>query len=96
MARYVCAFDSVRAIGNKVKEEGTNLKNSINTYSTTIDNDLSGWTGGTAKNSFETSNGQIVASSTADAEYIIALGEFIVEAANRIEEVENQLSSLSI
>lgn len=96
MARYVCDFAAVRDIGQKVQKEGEELKNSINAYSAAIDNDLSGWTGGTAKGSFESSNKEIVEASLADAEYIMALGRFIQTAADRIEAVENQLSGLSI
>lgn len=96
MARYVCDFAAVRDVGQKVQKEGEELRNSINTYSTTIDNNLSGWTGGTAKSSFMSSNQKIVEASTAHAEYMIALGQFIQAAADKIESVENQLSGLSI
>ena len=96
MARYVCDFDKVRDIGQNVIKAGSELSSAVNTYSSTIDSDLSGWTGGTAKSGFESSNQQIVQTASSDADYIEALGKFIVEAADAIEDVEEHLAGLSI
>lgn len=95
MAKYVCDFAQVTAAGDKLCQAATEVTTNINTYGSSIESDLSSWTG-TAKSSFQSSNSQLISTATADAEYINALGEFIKGASQSIQDLEDQLASLSI
>ena len=95
MAKYVCDFEQVYAIGEKVCEAVTELETSIGTYSTNIDSDLSSWTG-TAKDSFTRTKGEQVELAKKDFTYIKELGEFIKSSSKSIQELEEQLASLTI
>lgn len=95
MAKYVCDFGEVTAIGNKVCEAVSTLEAAVNTYSSRIESDLQSWSG-VAKDSFNKTNAEQVSLATADLTYVKELGEFIKSASQSIEELETQLASLSI
>ena len=95
MAKYVCDFDLVYSIGDKLCSTVSDLESSLDTYSTTIESDLSSWEG-IAKNSFIKTKDSQVESSKKDYTYIKELGEFIKDSSKCIQELEDQLSSLSI
>ncbi len=96
MAKYVCAFEDVYGIGESVCTAATELANAISTYSTNIDSDLSGWTGDVGKNTFTTTKNEQVKSAAADCTYINEVGEFIKTCSKSIQDLEEQLASLSI
>lgn len=95
MAKYVCDFDQVKANGENLCQAGTVLSSAINNYSSGINRSLSTWSGDAAT-AFNESNSKQVETSLANAEYIHSLGEFVKEAAQSIENLENELASLTI
>ncbi len=96
MPKYVCAFDEVYTIGENICTAATELQNSITTYSTNIDSDLSGWEGAGAKTSFSTAKNDQVKSAVADCTYINEVGEFVKTCSKSIKELEDELANLSI
>ena len=95
MPKYVCDVEQVFSIGEKVCQLATDMGNSITTYSSRIDSDLSGWSG-KAKTAFQSTNQEQVQIANEDVKYMSELGEFIKEAAKKIQENEEQLASVSI
>jgi len=99
MAKYVCDIEQVHAIGEQLCTSVATIGTSISSYSTNIESDLSGWTGEGAqsgKESFITAKNEQVDSAKLDVAYANELGEFIQEAAESIQKVEDELVSLSI
>ena len=87
MAKYVCDFAAVSAIGQQLIDSSTEMNGATKTYSSTIDSDLSQWTG-TAKTSYKsTSDGQIQVAQ-ANSQEMEALGTFIKQASEAIEKME--------
>lgn len=95
MAKYICDFGEVTAVGEKVIEAATTLESAVNTYSTKIESDLATWSG-ISKDSFTQTNASQVAAAKADLSYTKSLGEFIKTCSKSIEELEQQLAALSI
>lgn len=95
MAKYVCDFDVVTSVGTKMGEIASSITSSINTYSSSIGNDLSSWEGN-AKSSFEKTNNEQIETAKKVATYVNEKGEFILKVANSIEALESELSSLTI
>ena len=95
MAKLVCDFSQVTAIGEKLCTTASDISSSIDDYANQMDSDLTSWTG-SAKNAFQTtSNGQVKIVK-ADAEYVNNLGGFIKQAAQNIETLEEELANLDI
>lgn len=95
MAKYVCDFEAVTSAGEKICQAASDIDSSVSNYSSNIESDLSGWSG-TAKSSFQSSNTQLVSTANENAEYINSLGKFIKKASESIEQLEEELASLSI
>ena len=95
MAKYVCDFEEVYSTGEKLCSAAVDMATAINTYSSTVKNDLSTWSGN-AKSSFDTTNQAQVSTSKDDASYINALGEFVKASSKSIQSLEEELASLSI
>lgn len=95
MAKYVCDFAEVIAAGEKLCSAANNIKTDIQNYDTNVTNDLSAWSG-EAKNNFTTQCTIQVKLATEKAEKINEVGEFIKTSAKSIQDLENQLASLSI
>lgn len=95
MAKYVCDFQSVTTIGEKLCQVSSDISASINNYSSTIEKDLSSWSG-VAKNSFESTNTAQVSNAKEYSKYINLLGEYIKGVSKGIETLENELASLKI
>ncbi len=95
MAKYVCDFDQVYQIGEKVCESVEQLESSIGTYTNNIDSDLTGWDG-MAKDAFIKTKNEQVTAAKADFTYVKELGEFIKNSSKSIQELEEQLAGLSI
>ena len=95
MAKYVCDFEQVYTAGEKVCQAASELSTAISNYSSHIDSDLSTWTGN-AKGSFTTTNTSQVQLANQNATYVNALGEFIKTTSKSIQQLEEQLASLSI
>ena len=95
MPKYVCDFETVKDNGNKMLDIAKSISSSINTYSQTIDKDLSSWEG-VAKNSFDKTNTNQIEAGKKTANYVNEKGEFILKVANSIEQLETELASLTI
>jgi len=95
MAKFVCDFDTVASIGQQLIDSSSEMNGATKTYSSTIDSDLSQWTG-TAKTSYKsTSDGQIQVAQ-ANSQEMESLGTFIKEASKAIQALEEQLAGLDI
>ncbi len=95
MAKYVCDFEQVYSTGEKICQAASELSAAISSYSSTIGSDLSTWNG-SAKGSFESTNASQVQLANSNATYVNALGEFVKGASKSIQQLEEQLASLSI
>ena len=95
MAKYVCDFAEVIAAGEKLCSAANDIKTAIQNYDTNVTNDLSAWSG-EAKNNCTTQCTSQVELATEKAYKINEVGEFIKSSAKSIQDLENQLASLSI
>ena len=95
MAKYVCDFATVSSIGQQLVESSGEMNTSVQTYSGSIDTDLSKWDG-KAKGSFSTVNAGQVEVATNGSQEMEALGTFIKGASEAIEALETTLAGLDI
>jgi len=95
MAKYVCEFGSVISAGQSLIQAASDLTSATNNYSSKINSDLSGWEG-TAKSSFMTQCTTQTEAALKKAQEIQAFGEFVVKAAQSIQELDESLASMSI
>lgn len=95
MARYVCDFEQVYDAGNKLIDAATQIKSATSSYSSNIEGSLSGWDG-QSKNSFSRQSSTQTGKAISKAEILDEFGEFVVNAARKIQELEDSLSGLSI
>ena len=94
MAKFVCDYEKVVAEGEKIRQNADSMTNTISSYAQNAESTLSGWSQGTAKSSFSSSlNSQAV---QADAEYLKAVGDYVVESANAIQKLEEEFASMDI
>lgn len=95
MAKYVCDFATVSAVGQQLIDSAGEMNGAVTSYSSTIDSDLKEWEG-VAKTSYKsTSDGQISVAKT-NAQEMEALGTFIKAASEAIEKLETELAALQI
>lgn len=95
MEKYVCDFGAVTSAGEQICDAAKDIETAVNTYSSTIEKDLSSWDGD-AKKSFETSDAKQVENTKTDATYINSLGEFVISCSKSIEALEDELAGLTI
>ncbi len=95
MAKYVCDFDEVYNTGVKLCQAAVDMANSLNTYSSSINSDLSTWSGN-AKSAFDGTNKTQISTTKDDASYINSLGDFVKSSSKSIQSLEEELASLSI
>ena len=95
MAKFVCDFAQVKSTGEKLCSAASDLQSSISDYSSKIDGTLSSWNG-EAKSSFCGKCSEQVKAAMQTAQKMEATGEFIKKAAQSIEELDQELASLSI
>lgn len=95
MAKYVCDFGQVKSAGEKLCSAASDLQSSISNYGSRIESDLSSWNG-SAKSSFSSTCAEQVESAMQTAQQMENLGEFIKNAAQSIQDLEEQLAGLSI
>ena len=96
MAKYVCDFETVKKAGEDLCAAAEEMSEYINTFCTNISDNLKDWTGGSGKGALESSINSQVAAANDRANYLNALGTYIKCVAEKIEELEESLSSLSI
>lgn len=95
MAKYVCDYDQVKEVGDKLITTATNMQSSVASFSTSIESDLSSWSGA-AKENFDSQTANQVEIANQNATKIREAGEYIKESANAIEELDNELAGLRI
>lgn len=95
MAKYVCDFEEVRKAGKNLKTTATDMEASIETYSTKIEGDLEGWESA-SKTSYMVANEEQKAKIKSVNEYATSMSEYIVMAADAIEQLENDLAKINI
>lgn len=95
MSKYVCGFSQVAAVGNKLIEASNTLTNAVSKYSSSIDGSLASWNG-TAKNNFSKQSTAQVDKVLDKAKQLSSLGQFIVDAANNIQNLDDELSNINI
>ena len=95
MAKYVCDYARVVAIGNKLIEAANNLTDVANRYSSSIEGSISSWNG-TAKEAFSSQSTVQIEKILEKAKDLSSFGQFIIEAANKTQETDNELASMNI
>ena len=95
MTKFVCDFDIVNSIAANLDNVSTNLTSSLNDYYSTLETDLSGWSGD-AKSKFIASNEEKVKLIKSKLEDVTELSSFIKKASHSIQELDDQLSSMKI
>ncbi len=93
MTKFVCDFDAVRSSAISLTKVADNLISDVNSYSNAVKAPLNEWTG-SASESFDNFNSDCVKKTLDYTEEIKSFGKFIKEAADKIEEVDNELASL--
>ena len=95
MAKYVCDYATVISAGQNLIQAANDLTSAANTYSSKITSDLSSWSG-EAKAAFVTTCTSQVEDTLKKAQEISEFGEFVVKAAQSIQQLDDSLASLSI
>lgn len=95
MSKYVCGFSQVTAVGNKLIEASNTLTSAVSKYSSAIDGSLTSWSG-TAKSNFSNQSTAQVNKVLDKAKQLASLGQFIVDAANNIQNLDDELSNMNI
>ena len=95
MAKYVCDYDMVDTIANNVKNLANNMKDTAANYEATITSDLATWSG-EAKENFMASNQEQVIVINKNLDSAIEMAEFIIKAAQAIEQTDAELATLTI
>lgn len=95
MAKFVCDFEQVKSMGEKMCTMASDLQASISEGSSKIDGSLASWNG-EAKSDFSSKLSSQIKIAMQTAKKAEATGEFIKKAAQSIEELDEELASLSI
>lgn len=95
MAKYVCDFGQVTAVGNKLIEAANSLLESANKFNSSIESSLSTWNGN-SKSAFMSQSSAQVEKIIEKAKYIQSFGEFIIKAAESIQQLEEELGSTNL
>ena len=95
MSRYVCDFESLRTIATNLKKHVSDMNTAVAAYETNMQSDLSGWTGMASREFLGQSSKQIENAR----KYITSIDElanYINDAVTKIENAENEISSITI
>lgn len=95
MAKYVCDFSEVNRIASELCDLASSLNSNLSNYNSRISSDLSSWNG-SAKGTFTSQCDGQVTIAKANADILNELGAFIKSSAASIQQVEDELSNLSI
>lgn len=96
MAKFVCDYEKVVDAGEKIRQNADSMTKTISSYAQDAESTLSGWSQGTAKSSFSSSLNSQAVQSQSDAEYLKAVGDYVVESANAIQKLEEEFASMDI
>ena len=95
MAKYVCDFQTVTSLGDKLCSISADTTREIDSYNSQISSCLSSWSGN-AKNSFEKANKSQVDSTKNEIKKLNELGEFIKKSAKSIQSLDDELARRKI
>ncbi len=95
MAKYVCDYAQVTSAGEKIVEAANELMQATSTYSTNINQDLSGWTG-EAKNTFASQSTSRTDIASSKAKRMSEFGEFVKEVSHQIQELDETLAGITL
>ena len=93
--KYVCDFEQVTKAANEIKEAGEAMRAAVDGYLSKVSDDLTGWKGD-AKNAFDQTNGEQVNVANQNSSDVEELGDFILDACNKIQKLETDLSGMKI
>ena len=82
--------DIVKAVGESLKTQSSDMSTSTKTFDTNIASDLSSWTG-EAKDAFNESLKAIVSTTNETSAFAEKVGTHIVDAVAKIQDVETEL-----
>ena len=95
MARFVCDFETVNSISERLSDTANSLVTSVNNYNTNIESSVSGWTG-EAKDTFISSNNTKIESMKQEIQMVSDLAIFLKKSSNAIETLDESLASMDI
>ena len=95
MAELVCDFEQVKIAGEALNRASYEYEAAIRNFPTNIESDLASWKG-SSKDNFSAGVESQVNASMEVCEQVRSVGEFITNAANSIETMEEELASQSI
>lgn len=95
MSKYVCDFEQVLSIGENMCKMAYDLKAFTTDYSSKIEGSLSSWAG-EAKANFSEKCAEQVQFTMHIAKEAELFGEYIKMAAQKIEELDEELANLNI
>lgn len=95
MAKFVCDFEQVKNMGEKMCTMASDLQDSISNGSSKIEGSLASWNG-EAKSDFSSKLASQIKTAMQTATKAELTGEFIKKAAQSIEKLDDELATLSI
>lgn len=95
MAKYVCDFDQVNNIANRLEEIASNMTETVDSYVSEINGILAGWKG-ESKNNFTSSNNEKSEEIKKNIVPLNQASKYLKEVVTKIQSAEEELSSLSI
>lgn len=95
MARFVCDFETVNSISERLSDTANNLVTAVDNYNTNIESSVSGWTG-EAKDTFVSSNNTKTESMKQEIQMVSELADFLKKSSNAIETLDESLASMDI
>lgn len=95
MPKYVCDFDTVRNVADKLIETASKLESDSANYYSNMNSSLSGWSS-SSKNNFVMQCDNKSKEAIEHAHDACELGEHIKNAVGKIEELESELAGQDI
>lgn len=95
MPKYVCDFDTVRSVADKLIDTASKLENDSTNYYSNMNSSLSGWSS-SSKNNFVMQCDNKSKEAIEHARDASELGEHIKNTVSKIEELESELAAQDI
>lgn len=95
MPKYVCDFDAVRSVANKLIDTSSKLESDSSNYYQNMNSSLSGWDG-SSKSNFVSQCDNKADEAIINAQEANKLGEHIKNTVSKIEQMEAELASQEI
>lgn len=95
MAKYVCDFDQVNNIANRLEELANTMTDTVDSYVGEINGILASWKG-ESKTNFINSNNEKSEEIKKNIVPLNQASKYLKEVVSKIQNAEEELSSLSI